>query len=118
MATKKVKKKQIKDFAHKVDSVGSHKPATEQDKGKLVRANKDTGEIEFVRGTRVVDISGYSGYINNVDADYQVEFYRRKTGTWTLINLFHNYSPTHKHLYWQSQIEMIGNDSIAVIKQV
>ncbi len=46
MATKKVKKKQIKDFKH--DIRHDHIEATGDDKGKWVRSNPDTGEIEYV----------------------------------------------------------------------
>ncbi len=45
MTTKKVKKKQIKDFRH--DIRHEHVEATGDDKGKWIRANPTTGEIEY-----------------------------------------------------------------------
>ncbi len=45
MATKKVKKKQITDFKH--DIRHDHIEATGDDKGKWIRANPDTGSIEY-----------------------------------------------------------------------
>lgn len=45
MATKKVKKKQIADFKH--DIRHEHLAAEGEDKGKYVKANTTTGEIEY-----------------------------------------------------------------------
>ncbi len=45
MATKKLKKKQLKDFKH--DIRHEHLAAEGDDKGKYVRANPSTGEIEY-----------------------------------------------------------------------
>ncbi len=50
MATKKVKKKQIKDFKH--DIRHEHLDATGDDKGKWIRANPDTGGIEYTEAPK------------------------------------------------------------------
>ncbi len=47
MATKKVKKKQITDFKHDIRT--EHLDATGDDKGKWIRSNPDTGDIEYTQ---------------------------------------------------------------------
>ncbi len=117
MATKKVKKKQIKDFAHEIDDVKGHKAVSGDKKGKLVRTNAETGEIELVEGARMEHVSGTSWYISNVPPSYQAEMYRLDaTGNMSLFNVYMKYFPGDKMLYVESSINI--DDGRVVIKQV
>lgn len=117
MATAKVKKKQIKDFAHEVDEISGHKASPVGKRGKLVRTNAETGEIELVDGARSEVLSGTSWLVQNVPANYQFEFYRKDaSGNYTLFNVYHKYFPAIKTLEIISQIDV--SDAMAVIKQV
>ena len=117
MATKKVKRKQVKDFTHEIDDVKAHKAVTGDKKGKLVRTNETTGEIELVEGAREEVISGLSWYIPNVLPKYQAEVYRiDATGNMELFNVYTKYFPAEKTLYVESGTRI--NEGRVVIKQI
>ncbi len=113
MSTGKVKRKQIKDFAHEIDD---HKASPEAKRGKVPRTHKTTGEIEMVKGARRVSI-GTSGYINNVDDDFQVEFYIKiGDDLWQMTNIYYEYNQQHRHIFYNS--EKTIDVGIAVIKEL
>ncbi len=109
MATKKTKKKQIKDFAHEIDDPKGHKASPEDKRGKVVTTSLTTGEIELIDATKVVPISGMAGDIPGVKPKYQIEFYKRvqvDPERWELVNLYHRYRSDLSRIHWKSNNEI------------
>lgn len=115
MSTAKVKKKQIKDFGHQIDDPLSHSVAPEGKRGRLVKTNAITGEIELVEGTKMISIAGFSGYISNVNPGFQIEFYTRENNNLTLLNLSYRYREVHSDIYWTNSFSI--SNGLAIIKQ-
>jgi hypothetical protein len=101
---------------HDIDDPAAHRPTTEDKRGKILTSNQTTGHIEWTSITRIVNISGYAGYIPNVSSTHQIEFYMKTGDSYININIYHEYFPETKQIYYTSAIDL-PSTTLAVIKE-
>jgi len=101
---------------HDIDDPAAHRPTTEDKRGKVLTSNQTTGHIEWTSITRIVNIAGFAGAIENVSNNHQVEFYLKQDNSYVLINIHQQYYPDTLQLYYNSAINL-PSTTLAVIKE-
>ncbi len=106
---------------HAMDSEADHAAANEEDYGKFLRANPDTGKIEFVDYPylKVIPLAGYSSYITLSQYGItknlvMVKFLMPYDGGYSEIET-HYKILSDGRLFYHSTIDLTG--SVLILKQ-